>query len=154
VSTPGDSTPLIPELSAAGPLWTNATVSISLKYESGKTFKEEVAATAKTVEGKYVVTTVRSQFYKQPMDSITTYDEEASAYKVWAIYGETLTEGHIVYDLQKKVFAVNSTYGDGFTELGVGSYFATESSDRTFIFKSGALFCTRESKTRPASNSK
>jgi hypothetical protein len=60
VSTPGDSTPLIPELSAAGPLWTNATVSISLKYESGKTFKEEVAATAKTVEGKYVVTTVRS----------------------------------------------------------------------------------------------
>ncbi|MDR3458353.1 MAG: hypothetical protein P4N60_12960 [Verrucomicrobiae bacterium] len=153
-SSPGDTVPLNPKLSVAGPLWTNATIAISLKYENGKNFKEVVAETAKTVGGKYVVTTVQSQFYKQPMDSIMTYDEKASAYKVWAIFGETITEGHIVYDFQKKIYAMNSAYGDGFTELGVGSYTSTESSDQTLIFKNGVLFSTRESKCMPVDPSK
>lgn len=154
VETTGDSTPLIPQLAAAGPVWTNATVSITLKYEDGKSFEEEVEATAKTIKGKYIVTTVHSKFYKRPMNSIVAYDEKASDYKVWAIFGETVTEGHTVYDFRKKVFAWSSAYGDGFTELGVGSFSDSESSDRTFIFKNGVLFCTRESKTRPTAKAK
>jgi hypothetical protein len=148
-STPGDNLPLNPKLSAAGPLWTNVSITIALKYENGKTFNEEVAETAKTVGGNYIVTTISSRFYKQPMESIMTYDEKASSYKVWAVFGETITEGHIVYDLQKKIYAMNSAYGDGFTELDVGSYNDKESYDKTLIFKQGVLFCTRESKSAP-----
>ena len=149
VSAPGDTIPVNSKLSATGPLWTNATVHIVLKYETGKTFQETVTQTSKTIRGQYIVTTVQSQFYKQPMDAIMTYDEIASAYKVWALYGDTITEGHIVYDFDKKISAMNSAYGDGFTELGVGSYDDTQGSNRTLIFKNGILFCTRESKTTP-----
>lgn len=149
-ATSGDSTPLMSKLAAAGPLWTNAVVSVNLKYESGKTFKEEVSGSARTIGGNYIVATVQSKFYEQPIETITTYDEQASAYKFWALFGETVTEGQIVFDLQKKVFAINSAYGDGFTELGVGSYSDTERSERTCIFKNGVLFATRESRSRPA----
>jgi len=153
-STSGDSVPLNPRLTAGGPLWTNATIAISLKYANGTNFNEVVSETAKTIGGRYVVTTIQSQFYKQPTDSILTFDEKASAYKVWAIFGETVNEGHIVYDFQKKIYAMNSAYGNGFTELDVGSYTATESSDQTQIFKNGILFCTRASKCTPVDPSK
>jgi hypothetical protein len=154
VSAPGDTVPLSTKLAAAGPLWTNATIRITLAFADGRTFKEEIAATSKTVAGKYVVTRVASKFYKQPMDSVMTYDERASAYKVWALFGDTVTEGRMVYDLQKKIFAMNSAYGDGFTELGIGSYSDTESSSRTSVFKDGVLFCTREAITTPGTKSK
>jgi len=149
VVTPGDNLPLSPKLAIAGPVWTNATVSISLKYPDGKAFEENVTETTKTVGGKYIVTTVRSMFSKQPMDSILTYDEKASAFKVWAILGGTIVEGHIVYDFQKKIYAVNSTYGSGVTELGVGSYTDTESSNRTLIFTNGLFLCERVSTRKP-----
>jgi hypothetical protein len=73
---------------------------------------------------------------------------------VWALFGDTIIEGRIVYDLHKKIFAMNSAYGDGFTELGVGFYSDPESSSRTLVFKNGALFCTRESTTTPGTKSK
>jgi hypothetical protein len=148
-STPGDNVPLNPKLSAMGPVWRNVVVSVILKYEDGKTFKEEISGTSKTIGGKYIVTTVLSRLYKQPMDSILTYDEKASTYKVFAIYGDTVTESRMAYNFSKKIYAENSAYGDGFTELGVGSYTDTENLDRTLIFKNGVLFCTRESKTMP-----
>jgi hypothetical protein len=47
------------------------------------------------------------------MDSIMTYDEKASAYKVWSIFGETTTEGQILYYLKRKLCAITSAYGDG-----------------------------------------
>jgi hypothetical protein len=153
-SVPGDHIPLNPKLAATGPWWANVVVSVALEYEDGKTFKEEIAGTSKTVGGKYIVNTVLSKFYKQPMDSILTYDEKTSNYKVFAIYGETITEGRIVYDFSKKIYATSSAYGDGFTEQGVGSYTDAGSSDRTLIFKNGVLFCTRETKTTPANESK
>ncbi len=149
VVLPGDNLPLNPKLATTGPLWTNTTVSISLKYRDGKTFAENATETTKTVGGKYVVTTVRSTFSKQPMDSILTYDEKASTYKVWALLGETIVEGRIVYDFQKKVYALNSAYGSGVTELGVGSYSDTENSSRTLIFTNGLLLCERISTTKP-----
>jgi hypothetical protein len=154
VSAPGDSIPLIAKLSETGPLWTNAAVSITLKFESGKTFEEKAVETVRTVKGKYIVTTVDSKFYNQPMQSIMTYDEQASAYKVWGLFGETVTEGRVVYDLSKKLTAMTCAYGDGFTELGVGSYSSTQSSSRTSIFKNGVLFCTREASTTPVTKSK
>jgi hypothetical protein len=154
VSTPGDTMPLNAKLAAAGPLWTNATVRISLAFADGRTFREEVAETTKTIAGKYVVTRVASKFYKQPMDSIMAYDDQASDYKVWALFGEAVTEGRIVYDPKKRIFAMDSAYGDGFTELGVGSYSDTESSSRTSVFKNGLLFCTRDATTTPSNKAK
>lgn len=154
VSSPGDSLPLDPKLAAAGPLWTNATVSFSLNYESGKTFQAIASASSKTLGGKYVVTTVYAPSFKQPVDTIMTYDKAVSAYRVWAVQGEAVLEGRIVYDIEKKLYAMNSAYGDGITELGVGSYTATESTSRTWMFTNGVLFCTRESKTTPVIKSK
>jgi len=49
VATPGDNVPLQPKLAAGSPLWTNATVNVVLKYQTGKVFKEEVTQTAKTI---------------------------------------------------------------------------------------------------------
>jgi len=57
--------------------------------------------------------------------------------------------GTIVYDTAKKIFAATSSYGDGFTEIGVGSYSAMESSDRTLVYTNGVLFMTRETKSHP-----
>jgi hypothetical protein len=153
-TTPGDATPLLPKLAAGSPLWTNATVSVTLKYESGKTFKEEVPQTAKTVGGEYIVFTGQSQFYHQTMNSILTYDEKASALRVYGLYGEVVTEGTIVYDTDKKIYAMSSSYGDGFKEIMVGSYSDTESSDRTLVYTNGVLIMTRETKCRPVAASK
>src|SRR5450756_3247952 len=44
-STSGDSVPLNPRLTAGGPLWTNATIAISLKYANGTNFNEVVSET-------------------------------------------------------------------------------------------------------------
>ncbi|MGB7749173.1 MAG: hypothetical protein WBN75_18020 [Verrucomicrobiia bacterium] len=155
VATPGDKVPLLPKLAAGSPLWTNATVNVVLKYQTGKVFKEDIKQTAKTIGGKYIVFTGQSQFYHQPMSSILTYDEKASALKVYGLYGDghgsdVVTVSLIVYDYEKKIYAASSTYADGFKEITVGSYSETESSDRTLVYKDGVLFMTRETKTRPA----
>lgn len=149
VAKAGDNVPLNSQLSAVGPLWTNATIAISLQYNNGKSFSEEARQTVKTIEGKYIVTTITSDFYKQPMHSITAYDEKALSYKVWAMYGETIAESQMVLDPQKHISAMNSTYGDGFSEVGVSSYSDTERSSRTLVFRNGILACTRESRTYP-----
>ena len=155
VATPGDKVPLQPKLAAGSPLWTNATVDVVLKYQTGKVFKEDITQTAKTIDGKYIVFTGQSQFYHQPMSSILTYDEKASALKVYGLYGDghgsdVVTEGLIVYDYGKKIYSASSTYGDGFKEITVGSYSDMESSDRTLVYKNGILFMTREVKSHPA----
>lgn len=148
VSAEGDSVPLLSQLSAI-PLWTNATVSNLMKYASGKVFKEEMLQTSRTVGGKYVVFTCQSKFYQQSISSILTYDEKASAVKVYGLYGEVVTEGTVVYDYEKKIYAITSNYGEDFKEIIVGSYSDTESSDRTLVYKAGVLFMTREVKSHP-----
>lgn len=140
--------PLLSQLSAI-PLWTNATVSNLMKYASGKVFKEEMLQTSRTVGGKYVVFTCQSKFYQQSISSILTYDEKASAVKVYGLYGEVVTEGTVVYDYEKKIYAITSNYGEDFKEITVGSYSDTESSDRTLVYKAGVLFMTREVKSHP-----
>jgi hypothetical protein len=154
VATPGDNVPLQPKLAAGSPLWTNATVNVVLKYQIGKVFTEEITQTAKTIGGKYIVFTGQSQFYHQPMSSILTFDEKASALKIYGLYGDghggdIVTEGLIVYDYEKKIYAASAAYGEGFKEITVGSYSKTESSDRTLVYKDGVLSMTREVKTRP-----
>jgi len=148
-TSPGDDLPLPPQFAMAGPLWTNANVSIVLNCQDGKTYKENVVRTAKTIAGKFVVFTFQSQLYHQPMDIIVAYDDKASAFKVLGCYGNIVTEGTVVFNFEKKTSAASSSYGDGFTELGVGSYSDTEDSDRTLVFKNGVLFLTRETKTTP-----
>jgi hypothetical protein len=149
-SAPGDNTPLSDKL-AAFPFWTNSEVNVFLKYEDGRTFKEDDAQTAKTVNGKYIVFTTQSQFYNKPMNSIVMYDQKASAIKILAVYGDTVVEGTIVLDSQKKTYKTSSAYGDGFTEVGSGSYSDKESSERTLVYKNGTLFMTREVKSKPFS---
>jgi hypothetical protein len=153
VGTPGDAVPLMPQL-AAVPFWTNAVVSNVMTYASGKVFREELTQTARTVGGKFVVFTVQSKFYNQPMNSILAYDEKASALKVYGLYGDNhagdiVTEGTAAYDYTKKTYTSISSYGDGFKETTTGSYTDTEDSAKTVVYKDGVLFMTREVKTRP-----
>lgn len=152
VAMPGDSVPLGPKL-AAIPLWTNAEATVVMKYANGKVVREEMAPTAKMAGGKYVVFSVESPSYHQTMNSILTYDEKASALKIYGLFGDghgggIVTEGTIVYDYDRKIYAVSSEYGDGFKEITIGSYSDRESADKTEIFKNGVLVMTREVKTR------
>jgi hypothetical protein len=148
VALPGDAKPLLPKL-AAVPVWTNAVVSVVLKYESGETFTEDVPQTAKTVGGKYIVFTAESKFYHQTMYSILTYDEKSSALKVYGLYGDMVTEGTVVYDYDKKTYTESSSYGDGFKEVTTGIILPAEHSDRTLVYRNGILFMTRETKCHP-----
>jgi len=153
VGTPGDAVPLAPQL-AAVPFWTNAVVSNVMTYASGKVFQEEMTQTARTEGGKYVVFTVQSKFYNQPMNSILAYDEKASALKMYGLYGngpagDIVMEGTAAYDYAKKTYTITSSYGDGFKETTTGSYTDKEDSAKTVVYKDGVLFMTREVKTRP-----
>jgi hypothetical protein len=146
---PGDDTILSPQLTNLGPLWTNARVSLDLKYQDGKTFHEDIQRKVKTVAGKYLVFTVQSKFYQQPMNSILTYDEKASAYKIFGLYGDLVTEGIMNFDSENKIYSTSSSYGNGFNELGVGSRSDKMDSERTLVYKDGVLLMTREVKTVP-----
>jgi hypothetical protein len=153
VATPGDSVPLAPQLAAA-PFWTNAVVSNEMTYASGKIFTEEMTQTARTVRSKYVVFTVQSKYYNQPMSAILAYDEKASTLKVYGLYGNShggdiVTEGAIVYDYAKKTYTSTSSYGDGFKEITTGSYTDTEDVAKTVVYKDGVSSMTREVVTRP-----
>ena len=149
VATPAANVRLVPKLADAGPVGTNATVNISLKYETGKVFTEEIAGTSKIISSNCVVFTVQSKYYKQPMSSLVMYDEKAQAIKNYGLYGETVTEATAMYDYTKKIYATTSTYGDGFMEIGAGSYSDKESSDKTLVYQHGILVMTRETKSKP-----
>jgi hypothetical protein len=77
------------------------------------------------------------------------YVEKVSAFKNLAVYGNTIVGGTVVLDSEKKTYKTSSAYGDGFTEVGNGSYSDKESSERTLVYKNGALFMTREVKSKP-----
>ncbi|MDB6018058.1 MAG: hypothetical protein JWR19_2547 [Pedosphaera sp.] len=153
VATLGDNIQLLPRF-ADLPCWTNANASVILNYPNGKTVKEQVPVTAKTIDGKYVVFTAQSQLYQKPVDSILTYDEKASAFKTLGLYGDLVIENTTVYDIQKKIYAGSSTFGDGYTEITVGSFSDTQTSERTQVCKDGVLILTREITTVPVIQSK
>lgn len=142
--------PLNPKLLAVGPIWTNARIMVDLKYADGRKFKEEIAGSSKTVKGKYVVATVQSDLYKQPMDSITAYDERTGCYKCWGLYGNTVVEGLMVYDVDKKTYSTYSTYGEGFLELSTSCYSDTNNWTHTVVLKNGVLFSARDVNVVPA----
>jgi len=152
-ATPGDSVPLNDKLRIT-PVWTNSVISLSLKYNDGKAFQEKLTATTKTVAGKYIISSVQSKFLPKPIDSILSYDENARRYKVWGLAEGKIVEGTMIFDLDKKTFATQAAYGDGLTELGLGSFSDTETSSRTFVYKNGTLLNTREMKTSPTSEGK
>ncbi len=149
-SSRGDDTPLLPQLAKAGPHRTNATVTVAMKYQDGRDFNEQIMTTSKSVKGKYIVTTGESQYYHQKMTVISTFDEKASAYRNWALIGNVVTEQTTVYDFDKKIYATSSSYGDGFVEVGVGSYSDAAESSKTLVYKDGILFMTREVKVIPS----
>ncbi len=148
LATPGDTNALRPEL-AALPFWKGAKCSVTMKYQDGKVFKEECMQTAKTIAGKYIVFSMDSQYYKQTMYAIAGYDEKASAIRQWGLFGDTVTQATVIFDLEKKVSASTSRYGDGFEEISVGKFSDAEMSDHTLVYKDGILFMTRDAKTRP-----
>ncbi len=150
---PGDTLPLASEL-ARVPFLTNATVPAELRYQTGRVFSEDAPGSARTVEGKYIIFTMPSQFYHRPMNTILTFDQQASALKVYSLYGDThggdmVIEATVVYDYARKIYATSSSYG-GFKEVTVGSYADSGSSDHTLVFKDGVLFLTREVHSMPA----
>jgi hypothetical protein len=156
VGQPGDAVPLVPKL-AAVPFWTNATISNVMTYASGKVLQEKLTQTARTVDGKYEVFTVQSKFYNHPMNAILTYDEKASALKVFGLFGDgyggdVVTCGTAVYDYAKKTYTITSSYGDGFKETTTGSYTDKEDFAKTVVNKNGFLFMTREARTIPVTS--
>jgi hypothetical protein len=153
VASRGDTNALRREL-AVLPFWRNTKTEITLKYQDGKTFKEECIGSAKTVGGRYIVFSMESQFYKQTMLAITGFDERANAIRQWGLFGDTVTEGTVVVDPEKKVSAWTSAYGDGYTEIQVSTYSDTEATDHALVYKQGVLFMTRDAKTYPISEPK
>jgi len=149
VATSGDSTPLRAEL-APLPFWRDAMCSVTIKHQDGKVFKEDCAQTAKTVSGKYIVFTVESKFYKQPISAIVGYDDSALAIRTWGLFGDTLSQSTIVFDPEKKISASTSTYSNDIMEISVESYTEKETSERTLVYKNGVLSMTREVKTFPS----
>jgi hypothetical protein len=147
-AAPGDTTPLIPQL-AALPAWRRAVCSISMKFEDGRVFEENCEVTTKTIQGRYIVFTVESQYYKQPVSSILGIDEKAKAYRHWGRFGDALTCSTVVYDFERKVSASTASYEPGFLEISVGTFSDDETSAHTLVYKGGVLFMTRDSKTKP-----
>ena len=148
VAIPGDTKTLRPEL-AAFPFWRTSKCSITMKYQDGLIFKEDCTQAAKTIDGRYLVLSMYSQFYKQTMYAIAAYDEKASAVRQWSLFGDTLTEATIIIDPETKVSASTSRYGDGFMEICAGSYTDIVMTDHAEVFKDGRLFMTRDAKTWP-----
>ncbi len=148
VSTPGDTNALRSEL-ASLPFWREAKCSNIMKYQDGTVFKEEGVQTAKTIDGTYIVFSFDSKYYKQTIYGVAGYDEKASAIKEWGLFGDTLTEETMNFDLRRKISSATSTYGDGFLEISVGSSSDKEMTDRALVFKKGVLFMTRETTTWP-----
>lgn len=148
VATPGDGEALRPEL-AVMPLWRYSKTSITMKFQDGTTVDEECVATAKTVQGKYIVVSLESKFYHQTMHAITGFDDKALAVRNWGLFGDVVTEATVVVDAEKKISASSASYGDGLTELSVSSYSDREASDRALVYKHGVLFMTRVAKTHP-----
>ncbi len=148
VAAPGDTNALRPEL-ASLPFWRNAKCSFAVKYQDGRTFKEECDSRAKTVEGRYIVYSLDSQHYKQTMYAITGYDEKASTIRDWGLFGDTVTEATTVFDPARKVSAWTSNYGDGFMEISVKSYSNEGMTAHDLVYKDGILFMTRDVKLWP-----
>jgi hypothetical protein len=147
VATPGDTNGLRPEL-AAFPFWKTARCTNFYRFQDGRELREECGATTKTIGGKYVVYSMDSQYYKEPIRAIIEYDDSASAIKSWGIITNSVAVTTVVCDPQKKITASTGTHGE-FTEISVGTYSETEASDRVWVYKGGVLFVTRETKSWP-----
>jgi hypothetical protein len=148
VAMAGDTNALRPEL-ASLPFWRAAKCSITMRYQDGKVFRETCTQNAKTIAGKYIVFSMDSQYYKQTTYAIVGYDEKASALRLWGLIGDTLTEATMIFDPETKISASTSRYGDGFMEISAGTCSDTEMTDHAVVYKDGALFMTRDAKTRP-----
>jgi hypothetical protein len=147
VAAPDDTNQLRAEL-ASLPFWKTGKCSVAMKFQDGKTFTEDSVETAKTINGKYVIFSMNSKFYKQMIYSIAEYDEQASAIRIWGLYGDKLTHATVVLDPEKKISATSAIYGD-FAEISVGSSSPDELSDHTLVYKNGILFMTRDIKIHP-----
>src|SRR5215469_16532361 len=151
-AAPGDTNALRPELGSL-PFWKASKCSVTMKYQDGKTFKEECSQTARTIDGKYIVFSTESKFYKQTINSVAEYDDKASVIRLWGLYGGALAKETLVFDPEKKINAATSTYGD-FMEISVGSSTPNGISDHALVYKDGILFMTRDVKTVPQESDK
>lgn len=147
-ATPADAAPLPLQITSAGPMWTNATATVLMRYQSGRVYTDNMKVTAKSVGGKYRVFTAQSQIYKTPVNSIVMYDDKAKALKTLGLEGDTVTVATSVVDYDKKIYAETSSYGEGFTEITAGTYSMNMDSEQTAVFKNGVLYMTREVKTQ------
>ncbi len=147
VATPGDTNALRAEL-ASLPFWKAAKCSTVFKFPDGRVFKEESVATTKTIGGKYVVCSVGSQYIKEPMRAVITYDEKASAIRAWGITGGSLAVSTVVLDPEKRITASSGTHGE-FMQISVGTYSDTEAFSRVSVYKNGVLSLTREVRSWP-----
>ena len=149
---PGDNVPLLPELTAAGPLWAKSEVLVSCNFADGRSTKEQLPVTTKTVGGRYIVYSFPSEIYGRQMNTIATFDEKEKTIKTWSCYGDVVVEGTEISDSAKRIYSGFSQYsseGGQFIEICVGSYSESEVSDHTVVLKDGKFFMTRDTKTTP-----
>jgi len=154
VDTPGDTVPLSRRVDIGVPLWTNAEINLVLTYASGRVVTEKMQGTAKTIAGKYIVHTIQSELYHQPMHSIFTYDEKSGVFKEYGLFSNLVTEATLVFDTKAKTFTAKASFASGFTETSTGSYSDTEETSHTVTQKDGEYFMTRDVTTRRVSSGK
>jgi hypothetical protein len=147
VAAAGDTNALRTEL-AVLPFWRVAKCSTTFKFPNGRVFTEESVATTKTIDGKYIVWSMESQYLKQSLRAVIAYDEKALAIKSWGIAGGALAVSTVVLDPERRVVASSCTHGDSL-EISVGSYSATESFSRMSVYKNGVLSLMRDVSYRP-----
>jgi deoxyribodipyrimidine photolyase len=123
-----------------------------MSFADGRTVKEKLPMTAKTIAGRYIVSSIPSEIYGRQMDIIVSYNEKEKTIKVWTFYGDVVVEGTNIYDVAKRIYSGYSQFSseDGqFTEITVGSHTDSEVSDHTVVLKDGKLFMTRDTKATP-----
>jgi hypothetical protein len=145
-AAPGDSIPLNPNLSKI-PFWAKSKISCSMEFQDGRRFEETCNVHSKSIDGRYVVSTVDSEFYKRPMQSILEYDEKAKAYKQWGLFDSTVTSALVIYDFEKGTSAATASFDPKYLELSVGSFSEDESVNRTQVYQDGVLVLTRNTKS-------
>jgi hypothetical protein len=149
----GDAVPLAAELREL-PFWPKANLRGTLCYADGRRFEEVVVQTTKSVRGRYLVIATESKLYEKPMYSIVSYDPDSASLHQWSIYGDVVVDSVLNVDVGRNIYAQSSSYGDGFTELTVGSYTKSGSKEKTLVWRAGKLFLLREVEARVAGAAK
>jgi len=149
---PGDDVPLDSQFAMNRPYWPKTKWSVSLTDWSytgtnveGKTVRDEGTTVARTVRGKYIVSTVQSRL-RGVETFITTNDAKPGTFHVYRFIepAGVLTVATYVNDPQKKTFSGVEERGNGVKALNNGSYTDKVCKQKVMIYQDDVLIMTQE----------